>query len=60
MGSGRRIETVKKKHASLTHDEAWDAATTTLGRFYAQCCAVADDIAYDDIAALGYSVAVTE
>lgn len=50
----------KNKHASLTHDEAWDAATTTLGRFDALGRAVAYDIAYDDIADLGYRVAVTE
>jgi len=50
----------KLKHANLSADEVWDAATTTLGRFDAQGRAVADALAYDDIAALGYRVAVTE
>jgi len=50
----------KLKHANLSADEVWDAATTTLGRFDAQGRAVADAAAYDDIAALGYRVAVTE
>ena len=49
----------KIKHASLSTDDVWDATTTTLGRFDAQGRAVAD-AAYDDIAALGYRVAVTE
>jgi len=50
----------KLKPADLSEDEIWNAATTTLGRFDLQGRAVADLAAYDDIAALGYRVAVTE
>lgn len=50
----------KVPHAALSPDEIWLAAVACLGRHDTAGQNLADHAAYDEIAALGYRVAVTE